>query len=333
MGGYVKWIIAIETIALIVLLLIFFHAPQIPATAAHEVNHTGLLSPRVYEGILEPQSYLIVNYAPLRRELEEYTSLQNGTISVYVVNLRDGASMSINAQQGFIPASMSKVPVAILIMKKVEEGELSMNTLIPIQDSDRVEYSSTLYNTTASQLPLHTLIEKVLQESDNTAFKILLRYIEDDDNKILLNYWGFFNPESAHPAIPGSLITARSVYGVFSSLYLSTILEPQDSEYILGLLTNTVFDVGKIAQIPPEVRIAQKYSAWEQGDQTVFHSCGIMYPSEMKIFYCVMTEGFSEKEGVTHVATILNKIYRYSVETRRELNELKGKEQQLKDKE
>ena len=323
MGAYSKWIIAVETIALIILFLILFNNNN-SFNSVSEVNRSGLLSPRVYEGILEPQSYLIVNYAPLQRELQHYVSRQNGTISVYVVNLRDGATLGIDANRGFAPGSLGKVPVAILIMKKVEEGKLSMDTLIDIDDADRVEYSSTLYNTSEKKLPLHILIEKMLQGSDNTAFKILLRHIEEEDNNLLLNYWGFFNPESASPATPGSLISSRSVYGVFSSLYLSTILEPQDSEYLLGLMADSVFNLGKIAQIPADVRIAQKYSAWEQGNITVFHSCGIIYPGEMKIFFCVMTEGFTEKDAVTHVATIVNRIYGYSMETRKELDGMKN---------
>ena len=127
------------------------------------------LPPRIYEGITDPQSYLIVNYAPLRRDIMSYIDAQKSTIAVYVVNLRDGASMSINGQLEFTPGSMSKVPVAILIMKKVEEGELDLNTMIPIFDADRVEYSSSLFHTPEKELPLHVLLEKMLQESDNTA--------------------------------------------------------------------------------------------------------------------------------------------------------------------
>lgn len=323
MGGYTKWIITIETIALIVLLLMFFHAPKTPGSPVHEVNRTGLLSPRVYERILEPQSYLIINYAPLRKDLLSYIGGQNGTISVYLVNLRDGASMSIDSQREFFPASMNKVPIAVIMMKKVENGELTLNTMIPIHDSDRVDHSSSLFQSPQKEFPLHVLIEKMLQESDNIAFKALLHYIQEEDYVLLGNYLGFFSDDGGKLPTDSSLITARSVYNVFSSLYLSTVLEPQDSEYILGLLTTTVFDLGKIAQLPNDFRLAQKFATGGQGNITVFHSCGIMYHQEMKIFFCIMTEGFAEKDAVTHVATITNRIYQYSVETRKELDKLK----------
>ncbi len=318
MPRVIIFILVVETVLLLGMSIFLFQSTS-SAINLPEVNRSGLLSPRIYEKIIEPQSFLIVNYAPLRKNLESYIHEQNGTIGVYLVNLRDGASMSINSQQGFIPGSLGKVPVAILIMKEVEEGKLSLDTLITIQDSDRVMYSSTLYNTTQKQFPLHVLIEKMLQESDNTAFKVLLRYIQAEDYLFLNTYFGFFTDENAG----GSLITPRSVYNVFLSLYLSTVLEPEHSEYLLGLLTDTVFDLGKAAQIPSDVRIAQKYSLWDQGNTTVFHSCGIIYPNEMKVFFCVMTQGFTHTDGVKHTGFIVHEIYEYTIETRKQLDGFK----------
>src|SRR3989338_8835071 len=148
------------------------------------------LSAKIHKDIIEEKSFAIVNFAPLKSKLEQYTAEENANMSIYVENLRNGAYTGINERNGFLPASLNKLPLAILIMKKVEEGELTMDTLIKIQKSDRLDTFGTLYQTPAEELPLRTMLEKLLQESDNTAFSSLLHYVSSEDIEFVLNYYG-----------------------------------------------------------------------------------------------------------------------------------------------
>ena len=137
-----------------------------------------LLSSRVYSKLLEPGSLLVVNFAPLKDYLEGYIAKNNLNISVYTENLKSGASFGINEEKEFLPASLTKVLVAILIMRKVERKELNLDTLIDIKDSDRMNSAGTLYLRPEKQLPLKVLLQYMLSESDNT-------YIRDAAKKAL----------------------------------------------------------------------------------------------------------------------------------------------------
>lgn len=282
---------------------------------------TGLLSPRVYSGLLPPQSYLIFNLKPLQKDLQEYITSNNLGVSLYVVNLRDGVSIGINGTKEFDPASLNKLPVAILIMKKVETGELDLDTQIEIEDEFIDENSGTLYKRGVSSLSVKELLHYMLSESDNTATRVLLNEISFEEMEELSTYLNYYNP-SLYANPPSSsnnvfIVTPKSTYNLFASLYLSTVLEPEHSEYILSELTNTSFDIQKFAKIPEDVVIAQKYGSYYANGEKMFHSCGIMYIDDSRLFFCIMTENLDINEAHNVIGIIVNKIYQFIVETKK----------------
>src|SRR3989344_2078677 len=63
----------------------------------------------------------IINFQPLRDYFDKYEADSN--ISIYFEYLPTGASISINKDAEFYPASLLKVPVAMTVAKKIEKGE------------------------------------------------------------------------------------------------------------------------------------------------------------------------------------------------------------------
>ena len=116
-------------------------------------------------------------------------------------------------------------------------------------------------------------------------------------------------------------INTKSIYNLFSSLYLSTLLEPKDSEYVLSLLTETSFDVRKIAGLPNDAVVAQKFGAEYIDNIKYFHSCGIIYLNRSRIFYCVMTQNMEQKDAVNTISYVIKTAYSYVIDIRNELDE------------
>ena len=328
-----KWLALIELVVILILLavlIINFNSQKTEklnnSPEFKKQNYTGLLSTRVYSGILEPKSLLIVNFDPLRRRLIEYIRENNLNISIYIVNLRDGASIGIRERRGFMPVSLNKVPVAILIMKKIERGELSFDTMIEIKDSDRTDTFGSLYKTTEKKLPLRILLEKMVKESDNTAFNALNRHTDEKDLQFLLNYLDYHSKDIILPYPDNETkdkleyVNTKSIYNLFSSLYLSTLLEPKDSEYILSLLTETVFDIKQIAKLPDNVIVVQKFGAEYADKRKYFHSCGIMYIDKSRIFYCILTENLEQQDAVKAISYVINLVHKYIIDVRNELD-------------
>ena len=108
-------------------------------------NQDRLLSSRIYAGILEPQSHLIYNFDELEDSISARIQSENKKVSVYLQNLRDGASMGVNEDAEFEPASLNKLIMAIIIMKKVENGVLSLEEQLLVKEEDIDKASGTIY--------------------------------------------------------------------------------------------------------------------------------------------------------------------------------------------
>lgn len=314
--------------AMVIVILLFVVIGMYYKNEKIKMQNIDLLSPKICAGIDEPKSFSILDFTPLQNKVQKYINDNHLNVSVYVKNYRNGASMGINANEGYFPASLNKLPVAILIMEKIENGDLTFDTLLNITDDDKKNTSGDIYKTQQKQMPVRILLEKMLKDSDNTAFSVLLGYTNPNDLKILLDYLGIDIYTNYHvkvfaPANTTLYISPRLMYNIFSSLYYSTVLEPKNSQYILSLLTNTVFDIKKAAELPDDVIVSQKFGESYSDNNRYFHSCGIMYIGKSKIFYCVMTKDVPFEEAKKTVGNILHDTYKYVVETRSKLDKYK----------
>ena len=313
-----KWVAAVQVVIIMVLVAVTANY-YLEENKIEKARNNGLLSQRIYSGLLEPKSFLIVNFAGLKENIQSYIIKNKLNASVYVENFRNGAYTGINEKNGFFPASLIKLPVAILITKKIENGELSFDTMLEIKDSDRISSFGELYKTEEKQLPVRVLLEKMLKESDNTAFRVLVGEVDVEDFQLVLDYYNievnadFQDGKTAkHP----NLLSPKAMSTLFSSLYFSTVLEPDNSEYLLSLLSDSAFNVGQAANVPNYITIAHKFGYTHYGDFRYFHDCGIIYIDESRIFYCIMTKDLDEDTATEAIGVIVNEIYKYVVESK-----------------
>lgn len=325
MQNIYKKLVILELVIIIILSII---AIKSSSDKKIEYDKKGLLSPRIYSGLLEPKSYLITNFSPLEKNIKDFVGKNNINVSVYIQNLRDGSYIYINDKLEFFPVSLNKLPIAILIMQKVESGELSLDKKIPIREEDRTDAYGELYLTKEDELPLSILMEKMLRESDNTAMHALIHYINGKDLDLLTDYYAIdlnvYYPSRRIYGNHSIYLTPKVMSNIFTSLYLSTALEDESSEYILSLMTNTTFDVNKLAGIPNEVIISHKFGAYYVENIKYFHDCGIMYIDKSKILYCIMTKDLNQKDATKVIGIIMNNTYNYVKETRKRLDSYKN---------
>lgn len=310
-----RHMVIVETFLILILLGISLNY-YLMDKVAEQKSREGLLSPRIYKGVLQPKSYMIVHFKPLKQKITDYIEKNNINASVYVENFRNGAFMGINERTEFIPASLNKLPVAVLIMRNIENGNLSFDTKIQISDSDRASGYGDLYKTPEKELPLKIVLEKLIKESDNTALRMLLHYVDAEDLQFVFDYYGMdltiLNDGSKHT----DLVSPKELSSLFSSLYFSTVLEPESSEYLLSLMENSEIDIKTMAALPDNARLAHKFGANYYQNSQFFHDCGIIYIDDSRIFYCIMTEGADEEKSLRAIATIVHGIYEYASEAR-----------------
>lgn len=249
-------------------------------------------------------------------KLEEYSS--NGTLSnasIYYRDYADGATLSINPDERYIPASLNKVPMMITAYKYAENDPdfLSKKAVYESShDANSVQIikpQETL--TSGSTYSVEEAIEKMMLYSDNASYDFLTNFLDYED------YIETFNTLK----IPVELdvgLTAYEYSYFLRVLYNATYLDPDYSEKALSLLSRSEYNDGLKAGIPKNIQIAHKFGL--SGGVDVYgnpinrqlHECGIVYANTVYLL-CVMTKSpaqISEIEAA--IADISHEVYEFS---------------------
>lgn len=98
-----------------------------------------------------------------------------GQLGLYVKDLGSGEEFSLRGGETWYLASGVKVPIAIEVFRRIDLGELSLETLVPLRESDYVDGAGeTNQRPAGSLLSVWFLLEQMLIHSDNTASDLLI---------------------------------------------------------------------------------------------------------------------------------------------------------------
>lgn len=114
----------------------------------------------------------------LEQELARIAQLAKGKVGVCALHLESGKQVSLNLQERFPMASTIKVAIAVQLFTLIEQGKLSLMTMVDLQPSDLHPGSGTLdvlFAKPGVQLSVQNLLELMMVISDNSATDILLR--------------------------------------------------------------------------------------------------------------------------------------------------------------
>jgi beta-lactamase class A len=266
-----------------------------------------LLSKRIFT---QNPNDLILNFIPLRKALKEYIQQQNNQIGIYFEYLPSGISIGVNDRDEVRLASLSKVPLAMSILKKVEKNEIKLTDKITLKKEDLDKDFGELWKSgEGSQFSIEELIKYSLINSDNTAYHSLLRTLSEEEvSDVYDNLEIEILSKETKP-----LVSPKSYSSIFRSLYLSSYLLEEDSNYILNILTKTIFNDKIPAGIPDKnIKIAHKIGTFSRFDTTekVFTDCGIIYLPNRPYILCMFSKKDNE-ETKKDFAYISYMIYSY----------------------
>lgn len=248
---------------------------------------------------------VIVNLQPLRKYLTDKYEADLG-VSAYFEVLNTGANISIGKDAEFYPASFLKVPIVMASVKNIEEGRWNWNTELTLIESDKDDHFGTLYKQpVGTQFTVEYLIEKMLEDSDNTAYYMTLRNLEKDVPKqSVWNHLGlqdFFTNDGK--------ISAKRYAVVLRSLYNAAYLSKENSSKILTLLTKTPFTEYLEQGLPKRVEFAHKIG--EIPSEAVYMDAGIVYLPNRPYILIVMTQGKEKKVAEQIMKDISERTYKY----------------------
>lgn len=113
--------------------------------------------------------------------IERLAEIQDGfpgELGVYVHDIDGGGSVSMRGDEVWYLASGVKVPVAIAVLRVVEEGDLALDSRLILASDDYVDGAGeTNSHRPGTALRVDYLIEQMLIHSDNTATDVLIRHV------------------------------------------------------------------------------------------------------------------------------------------------------------
>jgi len=115
----------------------------------------------------------------LERELRRLAPLSGGIMGVAAIHLESGRAAFLNGEESFPMASTYKVPIAVELLHRVDEGKLDLEQMVAVERHDYSPGSgllTDLLNRPGLALSLRNLLEIMLLVSDNTATDLCLRY-------------------------------------------------------------------------------------------------------------------------------------------------------------
>ena len=233
----------------------------------------------------------------LEREIRSMMEGFRGDIGIYVRNLENGKTVSINADTVFPTASMVKIPILIGTMKKIEEGTLSLNQELTYRDSllyAGVDILGSLKD--SERIELGKVIMLMLTMSDNTA-SLWLQSLAGTGTEInsFLQSMGFVYTR-VNSRTPGreenrrqygwGQTTPREMVRLMEMLVNGEVISPGKSAQMIRLLGRNYWDEYAISQIPSDVFIASKGGAVDQSRSEVLFVNG----RGARYIFCICTK-------------------------------------------
>jgi len=114
----------------------------------------------------------------LLNEVERLSQAAGGRVGVSAVHLENQTAFALNGMEPFPMASTFKVPIAVQLFHRVDEGEIRLDEMITLAPSDLHPGSgeiSHLLNDPGVSLSLLNLVELMLLISDNSATDLVLK--------------------------------------------------------------------------------------------------------------------------------------------------------------
>lgn len=232
----------------------------------------------------------------LRSRLPSISEAHPGTHGIVVFDPNSGKTVSINADQRFVAASLSKLYALLTLYRAAAKGELSLDDEITMRSSDVwAEGTGVLHRYPVGHtMTLRECAEFLIKESDNTAEVMLNRYLEEERIEAELRR---IDARSTDYWMPNTT-TPNDILLVLRAISDPSYTSPALSAEMLDIMTNTSFEDRLPQPLPEGIRVAHKIGSYE----STFSDAGIVFPegpggTDQRYYVVVFSDGATEAEA------------------------------------
>lgn len=198
---------------------------------------------------LPPASATVEAPDPAWNELVRRLAAQaigfDGRVAVYLKDLQKGRVWAYHADDLFPSASLIKAPIMVGVFEKIRQGELSLQSRLKLEKRHRTGGSGSLkWSRDGSQFTVRQLLEKMIDESDNTATRMLidqvgLAYLQQQFPRMGLIYTEIY-PEGLSLRGTGvtyeNYTTAREMASLLDKIYRGDAVDRYSSQLMADIL-------------------------------------------------------------------------------------------------
>lgn len=255
----------------------------------------------------------ILNFTALGANLKMFVDRAPNLIGIYFEYLPTGTTIGVNDRETFFAASLLKTPMVMEVMRRIDEGKISEDELLTIEQADIDKgYGDLWKKGVGAQVTIREAIMLAMVNSDNTAYRLLRKKIENKDLEEVFSYLDI--PRDLKG--PGGGITAKNYTSILRSLYFSAYLSYEKSNELLKIMS-IPYESDLISQsIPESIKVANKIGVHQSLDkkEEIYSDCGIIYIPKRNYTLCVMVQGASKPETAKkQIIDISETVYEYIV--------------------
>lgn len=235
----------------------------------------------------EKQQDIIINFLSLQKKLRSEVEPYGEKFGMYFEYLPTGTSIGINSTSQFYAASLFKVPIVMAYYDRRERLNLVDDPMIEVKpDQIDKQFGNLWEKGSGYKLRASEAVRLALVDSDNTAIKALIPYISQEDFDDVYKSLDI----DLYSDTKGAHISARTYATVLKALYFSSVLNYDDSQQILDLLTQTKFSDKIVAGVPKGTLVAHKIGDFKDtAGNSGYRDCGIVYVPKRPYILCTFS--------------------------------------------
>ncbi len=290
-------------------------APTVPLEEESPVdsqdgNDSGT-QPQVAAGATSVEANLTVeNKEALRSELKQIEKAYPATYGVVVFDPSTGETLAMGADQKFLAASLGKLPTLMALYRAASTGQVDLDDEISMQPSDVQAYGTGVLYTypIGYTLTLRECASLLIKKSDNTAWKMLDRYLGTDQIRAELYRAGVRSTEYWIP----NTTTPDDILLMLKRISDPSYTTPDLSAEMLDIMANTDFEDRLPAPLPEGTRVSHKIGYYG----STFADAGVVFPtgaSDTPDAYFVVVMASETTELASQAATQEMSLATYSI--------------------
>lgn len=210
-----------------------------------------------------------------------------------IKNLTTGEFLSFGENEVVSSASLIKIPIMGEVLRQVNDGSLSLEQRIVVNESDKVPFSIITELSTGNSYSLIDLITLMIIQSDNTATNILIdlagmnnisKFIENNglSSTVLMRRMMDFN---ARFEGRDNYTTAMDMAKILEKIYNNELVNNEYSILMMDILKKQLDNSMIRLFIPEETVIAHKTG----GLDGIEHDAGIVFNDKCDYIFSALT--------------------------------------------